>query len=102
MDENGNVVKEEDLKNHFEADGTYTGGLYKKLTAAGTGSNNGKNAGELVEVGADTNEDNKISIDIKSMSADSLGIKNLKVDGANSDNADAAVPVIAEAIQLVY
>lgn len=53
MDENGNVVKEEDLKNHFEADGTYTGGLYKKLTAAGTGSNNGKNTGELVEVGAE-------------------------------------------------
>ena len=137
LDEHDNVVKEEDLKDYFEPDGTYKGGLYKKLTQAGTGSNAGQNAGASVEVGAesiatyvtvtpeqkttvqvqdktviealnfslqvgaDTNEDNKISIDIQSMSADSLGIKNLKVDGANSDNADKAVPVIAEAIQKV-
>ena len=54
-----------------------------------------------LQVGADTSEQNKISIDIEAMSAKALGIDGLKVDGKDSKNADAAVDVIAEAIQKV-
>ncbi len=54
-----------------------------------------------LQVGADTTEENKISIDIQSMSAKSLGISKVRVDGTDSKNADAAVGVIAEAIQKV-
>ena len=135
LDKEGNAVTADKLGNYFDENGKYTGGLYKKLTSnAIAGPNNGKNAGEAVEigaeqidnyvnweyiaasteeevtfgalhfslqVGADTTENNKISIDISSMSAKSLGVENLKVDGEDSKNADAAVGVIAEAIQLV-
>ena len=54
-----------------------------------------------LQVGADTTEENKISVDIESMSAKSLGIKGLKVDGKTSANADKAVDTIAAAIQKV-
>ena len=54
-----------------------------------------------LQVGADTTAENKISVDIESMSAKSLGIDGLRVDGKDSSNADAAVDVIAEAIQKV-
>ena len=53
------------------------------------------------QVGADTSIENKISVDIESMSAESLGVNGLRVDGKDSTNADAAVGVIAEAIQKV-
>ena len=53
------------------------------------------------QVGADTSVANKISVNIESMSAKGLGINGLKVDGATSTNADAAVNTIAEAIQKV-
>ena len=54
-----------------------------------------------LQVGADTTAQNKISIDIESMSAKALGIDGLRVDGKDSTNADAAVDVIVEAIQKV-
>ena len=54
-----------------------------------------------LQVGADSTEENKISVDIESMSAKSLGIDGLKVDGTNSTNADNAIDTIAEAIQKV-
>lgn len=54
-----------------------------------------------LQVGADTSEENKISVDIESMSAISLGVDGLKVDGKDSKNADAAVNVIAEALEKV-
>ena len=54
-----------------------------------------------LQVGADSTEENKISVDIESMSAKSLGIDGLKVDGANSTNADNAIDTIAAAIQKV-
>jgi flagellin len=53
------------------------------------------------QVGADTSVANKISVNIEAMSAKGLGINGLKVDGKNSNNADAAVSTIAEAIQKV-
>ena len=54
-----------------------------------------------LQVGADATRDNKISLAINSMSATSLGINDLRVDGSGSTNADKAVDTIAEAIQKV-
>ena len=54
-----------------------------------------------LQVGADSTEENKISVDIESMGAKSLGIDGLKVDGTNSTNADNAIDTIAAAIQKV-
>ncbi len=54
-----------------------------------------------LQVGADTTEENKISVDIESMSAKSLGINKVTVTGKDSTNADAAVNTIADAIAKV-
>ncbi|MDE6608344.1 MAG: flagellar hook protein [Lachnospiraceae bacterium] len=54
-----------------------------------------------LQVGADTTEENKISVDIESMSAKSLGIENISVTGEDSTNADEAVNTIADAIAKV-
>ena len=54
-----------------------------------------------LHVGADSSKENKISLNIKSMSAKSLGINGLKVDGTNSKNSDNAIETIKEALQKV-
>ncbi len=54
-----------------------------------------------LQVGADTTEENKISVDIQSMSAKSLGINKVSVTGEDSTNADKAVNTIADAISQV-
>lgn len=54
-----------------------------------------------LQVGADTTEENKISVDIQSMSAKSLGINKVSVTGEDSTNADKAVNTIADAIAQV-
>lgn len=54
-----------------------------------------------LHVGADSTEENKISVDIDSMSAKSLGIDGLKADGKDSKNADNANDTIADAIAKV-
>ena len=54
-----------------------------------------------LQVGADTTNANKISASISHLSARGLGINGLRVDGTTSDNADAAVNKIADAIQKV-
>lgn len=54
-----------------------------------------------LHVGADSTEENKISVDIESMSAKGLGINGLRVDGEDSTNADNAIDTIAAAIQKV-
>ena len=58
-----------------------------------------------LHVGADSTYDNKIQVEIESMSAAGLGLLNedgkLLVDGKDSDNADAAIDTIAAAIQKV-
>ncbi len=53
------------------------------------------------QVGADTTKENKIEVSIDSMDAKSLGINKLKVTGADSKNADAAVNTISDAIKKV-
>ncbi len=54
-----------------------------------------------LQVGADTTSENKISVDIQSMSAKSLGINKVSVAGEDSINADKAVNTIADAIAQV-
>ena len=54
-----------------------------------------------LHVGADSTDENKISVDIEAMNAKGLGIDGLKVDGENSKNADNAIDTIAAAIQKV-
>ena len=58
-----------------------------------------------LHVGADSTSDNKIQLEIKSMSSSALGLLNadgrLLVNGKNSTNADAAIDTIAAAIQKV-
>ena len=52
-----------------------------------------------LHVGADSTNENKISVTIKSMSSDSLGIKGLMVDSEKS--ATSAIDTISSAIQTV-
>ena len=58
-----------------------------------------------LHVGADANADNKIKVEVDSMSAAGLGLLNadgrLLVNGKDSTNADSAIKTIASAIQKV-
>ena len=54
-----------------------------------------------LHVGADATTNNQISIDIKSMSAETLGVKDLKVDGADDTNALNAIETIKAALNKV-
>jgi len=54
-----------------------------------------------LHVGADSGNDNKISLSIEMMSARGIGINGLRVDGEDDENATAAIDFIATAIQKV-
>ena len=120
------AVKDEDLKNYFNEDGTVKQSLYKKTTGANAtfkeiGAEQIANyvtvtaakdkttveyeaVKDLVlsfQVGADTTANNKISVSMQSMSAESIGVKGISVTGDDSTNADAAVDTICEAIKKV-
>ena len=87
-----------------------------KLSAAANSDVTLKASGILtldLHVGADSTADNQISVDIKQMSADVLGLKTgkstttaakndtLLVNGSNDDNARKAIDTIASALQEV-
>ena len=87
-----------------------------KLSAAANKDVTLKASGILtldLHVGADSTADNQISVDIKQMSADVLGLKTgkstttaakndtLLVNGSNDDNARKAIDTIASALQEV-
>ncbi len=117
------IVADADLKNYFEEDGSYKGGLFKLDTADSTWKEVGADfidqfvdvtaatgitqqdvivpkALELsLHVGADSNDNNKISISIDSMSSAGIGINGLQVDTEAS--AKTAIDTIADAIQKV-
>ena len=120
------AVKDEDLKKYFNEDGTVKQSLYKKTTGANAtfkeiGAEQIANyvtvtaakdkttveyeaVKDLVlsfQVGADTTANNKISVSMQSMSAESIGVKGISVTGDDSTNADAAVDTIGEAIKKV-
>ena len=54
-----------------------------------------------LHVGADSTEDNKISVDISMMSARGLGVNGIQVSGGDDANATAAIDTISAAIQKV-
>ena len=120
-DADGNVVSADEIKNKKKADGTdlsaaklYTSdagskGFAKKanieiaIADAGTKFTEGTPVnGTLsfnLHVGADSDTNNKISVNIDSMSAAGIGVKNLKV--STEDDATAAIDRISEAISKV-
>ena len=119
-DEKGNVVSADEIANGKKADGTdlskakfYTSDAGVKgqannsnieldLTKA-QGFIDGKDVnGTLsfnLHVGADSDTNNKISVNIDSMSATGIGVKDLKVN--TEDDATAAIDRISEAISKV-
>lgn len=118
-DADGNVVSADEIKNKKKADGTaITGNLYTS-DAGKTGNDNGTNMAITIDdaaaftqeyevngklsfnlhVGADSDSNNKISVDIDSMDSKGIGVKNLKVD--TEDDATAAIDRISEAISKV-
>ena len=54
-----------------------------------------------LHVGADADMTNKIGVNIEKMDSTGLGIKGIKVDGADDTNATYAIDAIADAIQKV-
>ena len=54
-----------------------------------------------LHVGADSSDDNKISMNIAQMGARGLGINGLDVSGDKTDKATAAIDTIADALQKV-
>ena len=114
-DVNGKEVSAEQIANSKNADGTAATNYYVNDKGAvanaitiKAGDAKTKNIeqfdvnGELsfnLHVGADSAADNKIAVNIKSMSAAGIGVKGLKVD--TEDDATAAIDRIAEAVAKV-
>ena len=116
-DANGAEVAAEDLANYFNTDGTVKDdslyaddGQATEITDANLATY--VNVGDKVKaltlslhVGADSTDDNQISVDIDAMSAKGLGLLNdddkLLVNGADDTNARAAIDTIAKALQQV-
>ena len=122
-DADGKEVSAENVAAGKKADGKTDADKYFTSSAADTGVPNkttlevakGATAGQSVSftestpvngsisfslhVGADSAEDNKIVVNIDSMSAAGIGVKGLKVD--TEDDATAAIDRIAEAVQKV-
>ena len=115
MDADGNEVAANGLYAYFDKDGNYEGGLYKldadgnkveatKTDVAGMVEQVDKEVGALklsLHVGADATANNQISIELDAMSAKSLGVDGLKVDGKDDANALNAIETIKASIQMV-
>ena len=116
-DKDGNKISENALSNYFTANANGTHGtklkdavLYdefrNKITTIGdndiTATKDQVGSLKLsLHVGADATSNNKIELNLDAMSAKGLGVNGIRVDGATSDNADAAIETIKEAIQKV-
>ena len=110
-DNNGNEIAANGFGNYINNDGTLkaNSGLYINGNVATqddvdkmVDSSKAFDTGALtlkLHVGADATDNNQISVKIDAMSADGLGVKNLKVDGADDTNVKNAVETIKEAIQ---
>ena len=119
-------VSDEDLKNYFEEDGTYKGGLYKwKLDGTAAAEVGADRISEFVDVtaasdpteetyqatkaldfnlhvGSESAQDNKISVSIAAMSAKGIGVDVLAKNGLMSEDAATdAIDTIADAISKV-
>lgn len=125
FDKDGNAISENALDRYFSladgnvasADGS-TGGVSPRatsplvydavgnLTSLNPAAVNGRRdiKGDMhldIHVGADGTKNNKVRINIRCMSAKALGVNGMKVDGADSTNADLAIETIKEALQKV-
>ena len=103
------VVQDTMLINY--EDGKYVGGLYTDKE----GTTEVEDITEFVDdtqektgaltlklhVGADATDNNQISVDLDAMSAAGIGVKDLKVDGADDTNARKAIETIKAALQQV-
>ncbi len=119
-DEKGNVVSADEIANGKKADGTDLSKANFYTSDAGVkGQANNSNieldltkAQDFIDgkdvngtlsfnlhVGADSDTNNKISVNIDSMSATGIGVKDLKVN--TEDDATAAIDRISEAISKV-
>ena len=127
MDSNEEAVAEEDLGNYFDTTtGVYNGGLYSinsngqkaeigaeqiknfvktTVTDAKSEEVTTKSVGALefkLHVGSEFEDTNKITIEIKAMSAAGIGVDTLKETGVKTqDAATDAIDVIEQAIQKV-
>lgn len=120
VDNDGNEIAANDLDKYLNNDGKLkTGaGLYVKTGEGITDKKNAKqedvdayvdstgkfDVGALglhLHVGADATKNNQISLEIKAMSAKSLGVNGLKVDGNDDVNALNAVETIKAALNKV-
>ena len=115
MDSDGNEVAANGLYSYFDEAGNYQGGLFKldadgKKVAASQADINQmvnqteKEVGALtltLHVGADATTNNQISVELDAMSASSLGIGGIAVDGKDDSNALNAIETIKAAIQQV-
>ena len=112
-DKDGNEIAANGLHKYINEDGTLKSdaGLYLNGKVATqddvdalVDSSKSFDTGALtlkLHVGADATDNNQISVDIDAMSAKSLGVQNLKVDGSDDTNAKNAIETIKEAIQKV-
>ena len=122
-DKDGNAIAANGLESYFETnnDGkvVYKGGLYDSNgKAVGTKGNTLQDDADLskfigktetgkgslslnLHVGADATTNNQIGLEIEAMDATTLGIKGIKVDGADDTNSLGAIDTIKAAIQKV-
>ena len=110
-DKDGNKISANGLQFYYDEDGNYEGGLYtdKEATTAvdditqyvdSTQTKTGALTLKL-HVGADATDNNQISVDLDAMSAAGIGVKDLKVDGADDTNARNAIETIKAALQQI-
>ena len=121
----GDFATDEDLESFFNDDGSYKGNLFAKkadgtyveigaeqiadfvtvtekqeaTTSISTETYTSNVLTLSLHVGADSSDDNKISIDIESMSAENIGVNGLDVSTA--ETATASIDTIKAAIQQV-
>ena len=117
-DKDGNEIAANGLAQYLDEEGNYDtskGGLFLKvgddLVAATTKDvealvDTSKNyeVGALtlnLHVGADATANNQISVDLEAMSAVSLGVDGIRVDGKDDSNALNAIETVKAAIQKV-
>ena len=110
-DADGNEIAENGLYSYFDEEGKYQGGLYLADGTAATSADVAgfvkpveKETGALelkLHVGADATTNNQISVKLDAMSAKSLGVDGLKVDGKDDSNALNAIETIKASIQMV-
>ena len=110
-DKDGNEISANGLQFYHDEEGNYLGGLYTDKEATTEVDditeyvdNTQEKTGALtlkLHVGADATDNNQISVDLDAMSAAGIGVKDLKVDGADDTNARNAIETIKAALQQV-